>query len=154
VAFSGQDIHNNLFLFDDLFELPAHETSRSGLEGNRVRMSGPPALTRLAQRENLTIRQLAYRSSAARIHWMVRGTPTHVADQLEHWFRNGAADGFNVLPAYLPGALNDFVDLVVPELQRRGLFRTQYEGPTLRQNLGLPRPPNRFATKPRRQATV
>jgi alkanesulfonate monooxygenase len=115
------------------------------LEGNRVRMSGPPALTRLAHRENLTIRQLALRYSAARIHWMIRGTPTQVADQLEHWFLNGAADGFNFLPAYLPGALNDFVDLIIPELQRRGLFRTEYEGPMLRDNLGLPRPASRFA---------
>ena len=59
---------------------------------------------------------------------------------MEHWFRDGAADGFNVMPAYLPGSLKDFVDLVIPELQRRGLFRKEYEGMTLRENLGLPKP--------------
>jgi hypothetical protein len=56
------------------------------------------------------------------------------------WFENNAADGFNILPPYLPGGLEDFVDLVVPELQRRGLFRTEYEGATLRDHLGLARP--------------
>jgi len=65
---------------------------------------------------------------------------------MEHWFKNGAADGFNVMPAWLPGSLADFVDLVIPELQRRGLFRTEYEAMTLRDNLALPRPPSRFHT--------
>ena len=60
------------------------------------------------------------------------------------WFVNEACDGFNIMPPYLPGALNDFIALVVPELQRRGLFRTEYEGRTLRENLGLPRPPSRW----------
>ncbi len=59
--------------------------------------------------------------------------------------RRSAADGFNVMPPYLPGALDDFVDLVIPELQRRGLFRTEYDGRTLREHLGLPRPPSRYA---------
>jgi alkanesulfonate monooxygenase len=71
------------------------------------------------------------------------GTPAQVADEMEHWFKDGAADGFNVMPAYLPGSLKDFVDMVVPELQRRGLFRKEYEGMTLRENLGLPKPINR-----------
>jgi hypothetical protein len=62
---------------------------------------------------------------------------------MEHWFKDGAADGFNVMPAWLPGSLKDFVELVVPELQRRGLFRTAYEANTLRGNLGLPTPVNR-----------
>ena len=62
---------------------------------------------------------------------------------MEHWFKDGAADGFNVMPAWLPGSLKDFVDLVIPELQRRGLFRTEYEATTLRENLGLPKPINR-----------
>ncbi len=115
------------------------------MAGNQVRMSSPPALLDLARRENLSVRQLAMRYAAARIHWMVRGTPVQVADQLEYWFRNGAADGFNLLPTTVPGALNDFVDLVVPELQRRGVFRTEYEGRTLRENLGIDRPKSRFA---------
>ncbi len=69
---------------------------------------------------------------------MVIGTVGEIADHMEHWFREGAADGFNLLPAIVPGTMNDFCGLVVPELQRRGLFRTEYEGPTLRDVLGLP----------------
>lgn len=65
-------------------------------------------------------------------------------DQLQEWFENEAADGFNILPPSTPAGLNDFVELVVPELQRRGLFRTAYEGTTLRENLGLARPENQY----------
>ena len=72
------------------------------------------------------------------------GTPKMIADQMEEWLITEASDGFNVMFPYLPGGLDDFVDKVVPELQRRGLFRTEYEGKTLRENLGLPRPENRF----------
>jgi FMN-dependent oxidoreductase (nitrilotriacetate monooxygenase family) len=114
------------------------------MKGNDVRMSNPPELARLAKRENLTIRQLAFRYAAARSHWMVRGSYTDVADQFEAWFKGRAADGFNLLPQTLPGSLEDFVTLVVPELQRRGLFRTEYEGHTLREHLGLARPPSLF----------
>ena len=67
-----------------------------------------------------------------------------IADQMEEWFFTEACDGFNIMFPYLPGGLDDFVDRVVPELQRRGLFRLEYEGRTLRENLGLPRPENRF----------
>jgi alkanesulfonate monooxygenase len=80
------------------------------------------------------------RAATSNHHWVVKGSPQQVADQLEHWFVNRGADGFNLLPPIVPGAINDFVDLVVPELQRRGLFRTEYEGTTLRENLGVPRP--------------
>ncbi|HUB96553.1 MAG TPA: LLM class flavin-dependent oxidoreductase [Stellaceae bacterium] len=125
------------------------------MKGNDVRMSNPTELSALAHRENLTIRQLAYRYAAARSHWMIIGSASEVADRLEEWFVTKAADGFNLLPTTLPGALDDFVDLVVPELQRRGLFRTEYEGRTLRENLGLPRPANRFvAPATPRQATA
>mgnify|MGYP003346923753 FL=1 len=96
-------------------------------------------------RENLTLRQLAYEVAGARRHRLVIGSATEVADQLELWFRNEAADGFNIFPAWMPGGVADFAELVIPELQRRGLFRTEYEGRTLRENLGLPRPPNRYA---------
>jgi len=72
------------------------------------------------------------------------GTPAMIADQMEEWLLTEACDGFNVMFPYLPGGLDDFVDHVVPELQRRGLFRRDYEGTTLRENLGLPRPENRF----------
>ncbi|HEX2885483.1 LLM class flavin-dependent oxidoreductase [Vineibacter terrae] len=94
----------------------------------------------LARRENLTVRQLYGHVSNGAGHHTVVGTPQQVADRLQHWFEGGAADGFNILPPYLPGGLDDFVALVVPELQRRGLFRTEYEGHTLREHLGLPRP--------------
>ncbi|MBD2079708.1 LLM class flavin-dependent oxidoreductase [Leptolyngbya sp. FACHB-17] len=99
-------------------------------------------LIELAHRENLTIRQLYFRIAGARGHWTIVGTPTQIADQLEGWFIHQGADGFNIMPSYLPGGLDDFVDLVIPELQRRGLFRTEYEGATLREHLGLPRPVN------------
>lgn len=97
----------------------------------------------LAREENLSLRELVGRITAARGHWVVIGDPVQVADRMEDWFRAGAADGFNVLPPTFPGGLDDFADLVVPELQRRGLFRTEYEGATLRENLGLPRPAGR-----------
>jgi alkanesulfonate monooxygenase len=71
---------------------------------------------------------------------------------MQSWFENGAADGFNVMPPVLPQSLNEFVDLVVPELQRRGLFRTAYEGTTLRENLGLKRPASRYASAPAARA--
>jgi alkanesulfonate monooxygenase SsuD/methylene tetrahydromethanopterin reductase-like flavin-dependent oxidoreductase (luciferase family) len=95
---------------------------------------------KLAARENLSIRQLYERVASARGHWTLVGTPEHIADQLEHWFKTGAADGFNVLAPTLPHGLKDFADLVIPELQRRGLFRTEYTGRTLRDHLGLRRP--------------
>ncbi len=98
----------------------------------------------LARRENLTIRDLYLRIAGARGHQQVVGTPQSIADQLQQWFEEEAADGFNIMSPWLPGGLTEFADLVVPELQRRGLFRTEYEGRTLRENLGLPRPANRY----------
>jgi len=94
----------------------------------------------LARREKLSIRQLYEKVAGARGHWTLVGTAESIADQLEHWFRTGAADGFNVLAPTLPHGLKDFAELVIPELQRRGLFRTAYEGRTLREHLGLARP--------------
>jgi len=99
----------------------------------------------LARRENLTIRQLYLRIAGARGHWQVVGTPTQIADVLEERFENYGADGFNIMAPIMPGGLADFINLVVPELRRRGLFRQEYEGSTLRENLGLKRPPNRFS---------
>lgn len=92
-----------------------------------------------------TLRELYTRFASARGHFSLVGTPATVADAMEEWFTTDACDGFNVLPAYYPGGLDDFVDLVVPELQRRGIYRTAYEGATLRENLGLPRPLSRYA---------
>ncbi len=99
----------------------------------------------LARRENLSIRQLYLRIAGARGHWQVVGTPVQIADVLEERFENYGADGFNIMAPLMPGGLADFIELVVPELRRRGLFRTEYEGATLRDNLGLKRPANRFA---------
>ncbi|WP_176512850.1 LLM class flavin-dependent oxidoreductase [Pseudomonas ceruminis] len=97
-------------------------------------------LINVARREGLSIRQLYLRMAAARGHLVVVGDAAQVADRLEQWFVEGAADGFNVMPAFLPGGLEDFVDKVVPVLQRRGLFRRGYQGRTLRDHLGLSRP--------------
>lgn len=95
-------------------------------------------LREVAQKEGLSIRQLYLRMAAARGHRVVVGTAASVADELEQWFTGRAADGFNIMPAFLPGGLEDFVDGVVPELQRRGLFRREYAGRTLREHLHLP----------------
>ena len=93
----------------------------------------------MARRQNMTLRDLYNLTAAARGHWVICGTPTGIADTLEEWFVEGAADGYNILPPYFPGAFSDFVDLVVPELQHRSLLRRHYEGRTLRDHLGLPR---------------
>jgi len=110
--------------------------------------SGRAALVELARRENLTVRQLAQRAGSYDGLQMV-GTPGEIADTMAEWLETEACDGFNVMFPYLPAGLEEFVDGVVPELQRRGLFRREYEGRTLREHLGLHRPPNRFfAEKP------
>lgn len=101
-------------------------------------------LTELAGRENLSLAELGRKIAGGRGHYSLIGTPVQIADQLQEWFEQGAADGFNVLVPHLPGGLEDFADHVVPELQRRGLFRTEYEGTTLRENLGLEKPANQF----------
>ncbi|MGY9057060.1 MAG: LLM class flavin-dependent oxidoreductase [Alphaproteobacteria bacterium] len=106
-------------------------------------LSGRERVVKLAQAEKLTVRQLAGRLGGYSGLSMV-GTAASIADEMEAWLMEGASDGFNVMFPYLPAGLNDFVDKVVPLLQQRGIFRTEYEGKTLRENLGLPRPDNRF----------
>lgn len=98
-------------------------------------------MTALARRESLTIRQLALRVAAGRSHHIVLGTPVEIADRMQEWFDGSAADGFNVMPPFFLEGLEDFTQLVAPILQERGLFRTEYEGSTLRDHLGLARPP-------------
>jgi alkanesulfonate monooxygenase SsuD/methylene tetrahydromethanopterin reductase-like flavin-dependent oxidoreductase (luciferase family) len=93
-----------------------------------------------------TLRQLYQRFAGSRGHFAIIGTPADAADEMEKWFTSEACDGFNVLPSYYPGGLDDFVAMVVPELQRRGIFREAYEGTTLRENLGLRRPSSRYDT--------
>ena len=93
------------------------------------------AVLALARREKMTLRDLYNITAAARGHWVIYGTPKRIADTLEEWFVGGLSDGFMILPPYFPGAFDDFVDLVVPELQQRGLYRTEYAGATLRDHL-------------------
>jgi len=102
-------------------------------------------LLRRAARDGLSIRELYMQLTATRGHLFVVGDPVMVADTLEEWFRNEACDGFNFMPAQLPDGLDDFVTLVVPELQKRGLFRTAYTGSTLRDHLGLARPASSYS---------
>jgi FMN-dependent oxidoreductase (nitrilotriacetate monooxygenase family) len=102
-------------------------------------MSRRDLLVAEAEREGLTLRQLAGRTASLG-HWTVCGSPTTIADALQAWYEGGAADGFILMPATQPGGFRDFVDLVVPELQRRRLFRTSYGHAMLRENLGLPIP--------------
>jgi alkanesulfonate monooxygenase len=105
--------------------------------------TGRERVIALAKRENLNVRQLAQRLGGYGGLAFV-GTPQTIADQMEEWLTGEGSDGFNIMFPYLPDGLDDFVDRVVPELQRRGLFRREYEGTTLREHLGLPRPENRF----------
>jgi len=127
-----------------------HDASRFDPDGplpeipeSNASQSGRQRAIELARRENLTVRQLAQRLGGYSGLAMV-GTPAMIADQMEEWLVSRGSDGFNVMFPYLPAGLDDFVDRVVPELQRRGIFRREYEGKTLRENMGLPRPENRF----------
>ena len=103
-------------------EIPETNASKSGRE----------SLIALARRENLTVGQLAQLVGGYGGLQMV-GTPASIADQMEEWLVSRGCDGFNVMFPYVPGGLDDFVDLVVPELQRRGIFRREYAGGTLRE---------------------
>jgi alkanesulfonate monooxygenase SsuD/methylene tetrahydromethanopterin reductase-like flavin-dependent oxidoreductase (luciferase family) len=118
-------------------EIPETNASKSGRE----------RFVSLAKRENLTVRQLAQIAGSFGGLAFV-GTPATIADEMEQWLFEEGCDGFNIMFPYVPEGLEDFVDKVVPELQRRGLFRREYEGKTLRENLGLPRPENQFFTSP------
>ena len=102
-------------------------------------------IKQVAKEERLTLREMALRSTTPRNEFI--GTPTQVADSMQRWFENGAADGFMLVPSVLPQGFNDFVEHVLPILKERGLFRTEYEADTLRGNLGLPKPENRYAKK-------
>jgi len=113
--------------------------SEDAIQGHKSRYS---LILNLARRERLTVRQLLGRLGGGRGHRTFAGTPEQVADAIELWWDNGAADGFNIMPPVLPSGLEAFVEHVVPLLQKRGLFRTEYEGRTLRENYGLARPPN------------
>ena len=95
----------------------------------------------------MTVRDMYRWFAGARGNRTLKGSPQTVVDSMEEWFVKEGVDGFLIQPAVLPGGLHEFIALVVPELQRRGLFRTEYEGRTLRENLGLPRPDNRYVAR-------
>ncbi len=99
----------------------------------------------LVERERPTVRQLLHKLAGGRGHQVVAGTPTQVADLIQEWFEHGAADGFNVMPPAYPGLFDTFLDRVVPILQDRGIFRSEYTGTTLRDHYGLPRPESQYA---------
>ncbi len=103
----------------------------------------------IAKKKRFTIRDLYLWVAGARGHWTLVGTASQIADELQSWFENEAADGFNLMPPVLPTGLDDIVELLVPELRRRGLFRHEYRGKTLREHLGLERPVNRFSAPAR-----
>ena len=120
-------------------EIPKDLPDEDAIQGAKSRYT---LVVSLARREKLTVRQLIGRLGGGRGHRTFAGTPEQLADAMQHWWENGAADGFNVMPPVLPSALEAFVDHVVPILQRRGLFRLDYEGQTLRDHYGLARPQN------------
>ncbi|MEU1461536.1 LLM class flavin-dependent oxidoreductase [Streptomyces sp. NPDC005727] len=125
-------------------QLPEDLPPESAIEGAKSRYT---LVVELARRERLTVRQLIGRLGGGRGHLTFAGTPEQVADQIGTWFTQGAADGFNIMPAVLPSGLEAFVEHVVPILRERGLLRTGY-GPrrTLRERYGLPRPANQYVT--------
>jgi FMN-dependent oxidoreductase (nitrilotriacetate monooxygenase family) len=129
----GHDV-SGLDLDGPLPEIPDSNASKSSRQ----------KLVDMAKRDNLTVRQLAQYVGGSFGTLELIGTSAMIADQMEEWLETEGCDGFNIMFPYLPGGLDDFVDRVVPELQRRELFRREYEGTTLRENLGLPRPQNRF----------
>jgi FMN-dependent oxidoreductase (nitrilotriacetate monooxygenase family) len=129
----GTDV-SGMDLDGPLPEIPESNASRTARQ----------KLVEMAAQDRLTVRQLAQIVGGSFGTLEMVGTPAMIADQMEEWLLSEGSDGFNVMFPYVPEGLDDFVDRVVPELQRRGLFRREYEGRTLRENLGLPRPENRF----------
>ncbi len=150
----ARDVLNTLQSYVDSKEGLAMLSSRLGVDISKYPLDGPipdlplpntshgfaRALLSKGKRENLSLRDLYNLTAAARGHWVLCGSVQTIADTFEKWFLDGAADGFNVMPAWFPGAFDEFVDLVVPELQRRGLYRKAYTGTMLRDHLGLSRP--------------
>jgi N-acetyl-S-(2-succino)cysteine monooxygenase len=130
--------HLSQYINFDLSKYPVDE-ALPDIPLTNLNFSRTETLFKLARKENLTIRQLYQRIAGGRGHFQVVGTTTQVADAMEEWFTTGVADGFNFMAPVLPSGLDDFCRTVIPELQRRGLYRTRYEGRTLRENLGLPR---------------
>jgi FMN-dependent oxidoreductase (nitrilotriacetate monooxygenase family) len=128
---------------------PVPELPPSGImQGHAV------TLTKLARTNGMTLRELRDYASSAQGHRLLLGTPEDIADGLEEWFAADAADGFNIMPPWFPGAFDEFVNEVVPILQKRGLFRTEYAGRMLRDHLGLPRPPHPLAVREQQRGSA
>ena len=136
----SQELGLDLLPFPVDQELPYHLIDEKGT-AQRGR------LIERARREKMTIRDMYLWYGGARGNRTLKGSPQTVVDSMEEWFLKEGVDGFLIQPGILPVGLNEIVEMVVPELQRRGLFRTEYEGRTLRENLGLPRPASRYAQK-------
>ncbi|RDJ23130.1 FMN-dependent monooxygenase [Bosea caraganae] len=128
---------------------PRHLIDTSGPKGIASRFQ---LVIDIVDREQPTLRGLIKRLAGARGHWVLAGTPERIADEIQTWFETGAADGFNVMPPWLTGGFDAFVAEVVPILRKRGLFREEYSGTTLRDHYGLPRPESGYAVARRRSA--
>ncbi|GAA0549641.1 LLM class flavin-dependent oxidoreductase [Paractinoplanes ferrugineus] len=122
--------------------LPDHLPTVDDIEGDKSRFT---LIVELARRERMTVRQLVERLGSGRGHRTFAGSPEQVADMIEEWAREGAADGFNIMPAALPSGFELFVEHVVPILRARRLIRSEYTGTTLREHYGLSRPRSRYA---------
>ncbi|UED87260.1 LLM class flavin-dependent oxidoreductase [Streptomyces profundus] len=125
--------------------VPRELIETGGERGNGSRFQ---VILDIIDREQPTVRQLLHQLAGARGHRVVTGTPEQVADQIQEWFENGAADGFNIMPPWLTGGFDVFAEQVVPILRQRGLFRSEYTGSTLREHYGLPRPAGRSPSQP------
>ncbi len=144
----GRRTLSQRFAGHDFSHLPLDEPLKPGdfpdpdtLETMKSRAA---LIVRLVECEGLTLRELLARFAGGRGHFTFAGTPEQVADLIEDWFNDGAADGFNVMPPVVPAMLEPFIEAVIPLLQRRGLFRTEYSGKTLRDHYGLDRPADGF----------
>ena len=135
----------------DIFSYPLDGPMPDLPEANSAK-SRQKLIMDMAKKNNMTLRQVARSVSAAQGHRVLVGTPDYIADELQEWLEKDAADGFNVICNYYPKPFEDFSTLVIPELQRRGIFRTAYEGKTLRENLGLRVPENRYTAARQAQA--
>ncbi|MGA5300276.1 LLM class flavin-dependent oxidoreductase [Nucisporomicrobium flavum] len=143
--YARKQLANTLGVDPELLQLdrplPENLPGEEQIEGAKSRRT---LIVEWARREHLTVRELIGKLGGGRGHRTFTGTPEQVADTIQHYFENGAADGFNIMPAVLPSGLEAFAGKVVPILQERGLFRTEYRGTTLREHYGLPRPANRL----------
>jgi alkanesulfonate monooxygenase len=131
-------------IFGDLTAFPLDGPMPESLSETNTIKSIRQSWIERARRENLTIRQVGQAIATAGGHRLLVGSPAHIADEIEDWFVRGACDGFTIMVPHMPRGVFDVAELVIPELQRRGLFQTEYAGRTLRENLGLPRPANPF----------